>query len=190
MKKFFSMVVSISLSGLSATPAFSQGYYGAFDVGMVKGSDVCNGVSNGCEDNARMSRIAGGYQFSPQWGVEVGLGTAQRATHIKSGGIDIEGWRVASLIQALVMGTMPLNDKLDLIGKVGVSQLKIKVLPGGASDITATSTNLTFGIGAQYNFNDKISFRAQLEDFGTVGDPNTTGTTKLMFISAGLAYRL
>jgi len=174
---------------MSVSPAFSQGYYGAIDLGKVEGKDVCAGVSNGCQENANMYRIAAGYQFSPLGGVEFGVGTGQRATHIVVGGLDIEGWRVASLLQASATGTMPVNDKFGLIAKMGVSQLKIKVLPGGAGDITATTTNLTFGIGAQYYLGERILVRAQLEDFGSVGDPNTTGTTKLRLLSAGLAYR-
>jgi len=189
MRTIYAIVASISIFGLSVSPAFSQGYYGAIDLGKVEGKDVCTGVSNGCQDNANMYRIAAGYQFSPLGGVEFGAGTGQRATHIVAGGVDIEGWRVASLLQASATGVMPVNEKFGISAKVGISQLKIKVLPGGANDITATSTNFTFGIGAQYHLGERMLVRAQLEDFGTVGDPNTTGTTKLRLFSAGLAYR-
>jgi opacity protein-like surface antigen len=58
----------------------------------------------------------------------------------------------------------------------------------GFSD-SGTSTNLAFGIGAQYDFTQNAAIRAQYEDLGTVGDTNTTGTTKVTLLSAGVVFK-
>lgn len=192
MKKLTTILMATVVFGITASPALAGGFYGAFDLGQAKGNDVCTGASVlgavGCEDTARLYRVAGGYQFTPMWGTEVSVGTGQRATLGTSGGMEVAGWRLASLLQVSATGTFPLSDAFDLTGKVGIAQAKLKVLPS-ANDVTGTTTKLAFGIGAQYSFTKSIAVRAQFEDLGTVGDANTTGTTKFTLLSAGIIFR-
>jgi OOP family OmpA-OmpF porin len=75
-----------------------------------------------------------------------------------------------------------------LIGKLGIARTEIK-LSGGVANVNATRTSLAYGIGAQYDFTKSVAVRAQYEGLGTVGDANTTGTTKVTLLSAGVVLK-
>jgi len=69
------------------------------------------------------------------------------------------------------------------------NRLVIISRPNGLSGFNETTTKLAYGIGVKYDFTEKISGRAQYEDFGTVGNDATTGTTKATLLSAGLVLK-
>lgn len=191
MKKIATIFVTLLVLGAVVSPAFAEGFYGAVDAGQIKASDACTlaGVSGttGCNNSATAFRIGGGYQFTPYWGAEVSVATGLRATLGTVGGMEVAGWRLTSLLQASATGTLPLGDAFNLTAKVGIARTALEVLPS-ARTITATTTKPAFGIGAQYSINKSIAVRAQFEDFGTVGDASTTGTTKLTLLSAGIVF--
>lgn len=171
----------------AAAPAMAQGGYAAIDVGQSNATDICSlaGVSiSGCKDTATAFRLAGGYKFTPNWGAEASyayFGSDSRGT---AAGLSLGDWR-ATGFEIAGTGTLPLSDGFDLFAKLGVASTKLHLSSGHSS----TKTNVAGGIGAQYNFMQNFGVRAQYEDFGTIGDSATTGTTKLTLISAGLVYR-
>jgi OOP family OmpA-OmpF porin len=183
--------------GAAVSPAMADSFYGALDVGQTKAKDTCTGLPagvSGCEDTASMFRIAGGYQFAPMWGAEVSYGDYGKA-NLGTGdilGVTASGdWRISGF-QVSGTGTFPVSTAFSLIGKVGIARtdLKLTVAALGISvSESATTTNLAFGIGAQYDFTKNISVRAQYEDLGTVGNSNTTGTAKATLLSAGVVYK-
>lgn len=191
--KSFALALVISAA---ISPAMAENLYGAVDIGQSKAKDACTGFPTGwtgCEDTATMFRIAGGYQFTPMWGAEVSYGDLGKPS-MGSGivlGVPTSGGYEASSFQVSATGSFPLGSAFSLIGKVGIARTDIKVsFSGGvsASD-SATTTNLAYGIGAQYAFTEKVSVRAQYEDLGTVGDSNTTGTSKVTLLSVGLVLK-
>jgi OmpA-OmpF porin, OOP family len=191
MRKFAAVLLAVLVSGTAGSSAWAEGFYGAFDAGQLKASDACvfsaaRGTS-GCKDSANAFRLSGGYQFTPNLGAEVGVGVGLRSTLGTTGGTEVGGWRLASLIQASATGTLPLGDAFSLTGRVGIARTSLEVLPG-PNTITATTLKPVFGIGAQYALTKSVAVRAQFEDFGTVGDANTTGVTKLTLLSAGVVY--
>lgn len=188
-----------------ATPAFAtdNGFYGALDVGQTKAGDACStsglpaGTTvTGCKDTATLYRIAGGYQFAPMWGTEISYGDYGKATlgtvnNFPGVGTFTGDWKLSGL-QVSGTGTFPLGNAFSLIGKLGIARtdLKLTGTGGGASvSLSATSTKLAYGIGAQYDFTKSIAVRAQYEGLGTVGDTNTTGTAKVSLLSAGIVFK-
>ena len=182
MKNMTKLAVAAMLYAIALPPALAEGFYGAFDAGQTNLSDTCNGGLRGaCNDSSTALRIAAGYQFVPMWGAEASYGTYGNAT--KSG---IAGDWQTSGWQASGIGIFPVWENISVIGKVGLARTEYKLT---ASSRSATTSNLAFGIGAQFKFGEKISFRAQYEDLGTVGDASTTGTARLTLISAGVVWR-
>lgn len=165
-----------------ALPAMAGGFYGAFDVGQTNVSNTCNGgLTGACNDTSTALRLGGGYQFVPMWGTEVSYGTYGSASRSGiAGDWQTSGW------QASGTGTFPVWKAISVIGKVGLARTDYKLT---ASSRSSTTTNLAIGVGAQYIFSKDISFRTQYEDLGTVGDANTTGTTRLTLFSAGVIFR-
>ncbi len=192
MNKIAAIIVSTLVFCTAVTPTLADGFYGAIDLGQATGKDLCTGASTfgvtGCQDTSTLNRIGVGYQFAPMWGTEVNLGSGLRSTLGSLGGYEVAGWRLALLLQVSATGTFPISDAFALTGKVGIANIKLKILPG-ANDITATTTKPAFGIGAQYFFTKSFGVRAQYEDLGTAGDANTTGTSKFTLLSAGIVFR-
>lgn len=182
MKKMTKLVAATLLYAIALPAAMAEGFYGAFDVGQTNVSDTCNGgLSGACNDTSTALRIGGGYQFVPMWSVEASYGSYGKASRGTAAG----DWQTSGL-QASGIGTFPVWEDISVIGKVGIARTDFKLT---ASSRSATTTNLAIGIGAQYAFSKTIDFRAQYENLGTVGDANTTGTTKLTLLSAGVIFR-
>jgi OmpA-OmpF porin, OOP family len=147
------------------------------------------------EDTGTLFRIAGGYQFTPMWGAEVSYGSygkeSEGTATIPFFGTISGDWQ-ASGLQVSGTGTFPIADGFSLLGKLGIARTDYKVsgtVFGTGVSNSGTSTNLAFGIGAQYDFTKSVSVRAQYEDLVTVGDTNTTGTTKVTLLSAGVVLK-
>jgi len=187
--KINSIVIAVALIfGATISPVMAENFYGALDLGQTTAKDACTGLPagvSGCEDTASMFRVAGGYQFAPMWGVEISYGDYGKASAGTGFGISID-WQLSGF-QVSGTGTFPLGDAFSLIGKLGIASTDLK-LSGGGSSLSATSTNLAYGIGAQYDFTKNISVRAQYEDLGNVGDDNT-GKSKVTLLSAGVVYK-
>lgn len=186
MKK---IAIAVLLSAFVAAPAMAEGYYGALDVGQAKAKDACTGLpagTTGCKDTAPLYRIAGGYQFAPMWGAEVSYAAYGKESAGTLGALSVD-WQLSAL-QVSGTGTFPLGNEFSLIGKLGIVRTEIKLTGGGAT-VSSTNTKLAYGIGAQYDFTKSVAVRAQYEDLGTVGDTNTTGTSKVTLLSAGVVLK-
>jgi OmpA-OmpF porin, OOP family len=169
---------------ISPEPEGNLDNYFALDVGQTLATDLCSGMPSGvtgCKDTAVLFRAAIGGQFTPMWGMEVSYGGLGKA----SAGSSVN-WQIYSL-QVSGTGTYPLSDKFSLIGKLGIARPDLKLTSGGNS-ISDTNTNLAFGIGAQYDLTKSVAMRAQYENLGTVGNANTTGTSKVVLLSAGIVF--
>lgn len=197
MKNFAKSFAAILVVCTAISPAFADGFYGALDIGQTKAQDACSTTGlpagstvAGCKDTATMYRIAGGYQFAPMWGAEVSYGSYGKASMGVAtvpflGTIAAGDWQLSGL-QVSGTGTFPLGNAFSLIGKLGIARTDIKLT---AASVSATSTKLAYGIGAQYDFTKTVAVRAQYENLGTVGDVNTTGTAKVSLLSAGVVLK-
>jgi opacity protein-like surface antigen len=184
---------ALLLFALAVPPVMAEGYYAGLDVGQAKAKDACTGLPagvSGCKDTATVFRVAGGYQFTPMWGAEVSYGATNKPSLGTGAGVTSSSWQANSL-QVSATGTFPVADAFSVIGKVGIASTDLKTEAsgaGGSASLSATSTKLAFGIGAQYDFTKNIGVRAQYEDLGTVGDAST-GTSKVTLFTAGVIYR-
>lgn len=139
MKKI--LVAATLAVAFVALPASAQLYAGA-GVGSAK--------NDGREDSWK---LYAGYQFNPTWGVE-----AAYTDLGKYRGADVESWSVAGT------GTMPLNERWALIGKLGASANR----PDAAG--TSDHTDVLVGLGVGYSFTRNVGMRLEYEDFGKLTD--------------------
>ncbi len=188
MKINSKVLAAAVLFGATVSPAVADNLYVALDVGQSTSKDACTGLPagvSGCKDSASLVRVAGGYQFTPMWGAEVSYGDYGKASAGTGLGLSVD-YQLSGL-QISGTGTFPIGAGFSLIGKLGIAQTDLK-LSGGGTSISATSTNLAIGVGAQYDFTKNISARAQYEDLGNVGDDNT-GKSKVTLLSAGVVFK-
>lgn len=203
-KFILAMILAISVPDALAS---EQGFYAAFDGGLSRISGLCNIFPSGvnCHDIGKVIRLTGGYQFSATWGVELAY------VHLAEVGaegvittISPSGSAISAPYSGLVrirgpmltgLATIPLGNGWSVITKGGSLRLtNLNVLVetpngnGGFSHIGYTSLSLFWGIGAQYDFTNSYSVRAQYEDFGTLGN-TATGKFAVKALTVGLAYK-
>jgi OOP family OmpA-OmpF porin len=168
-----------------AAPASAQWYVGG-GVGSAQAklgtaSASSGGVTASVQGNSSSDtsyKIYGGYQFTPNWGVEaqyVNLGkynysiTSNVAGVSGSGSYKPESWGLAGT------GTLPLSNNFYLMGKLGVAFNKVRdggfcvSGPGGSACGNVgngNKTDLLAGLGVGYNFNKNIGVRVEYENFG------------------------
>lgn len=185
-----------SFSG--AVLAADNGFYGAVDIGQSKAKDFCNtgglaGVTvTSCNDTATAWRLGLGYQFNQNFGLEANYADSGNfdatATVL---GVPATATASGTIFQLAVTGALPVSDSFAVTGKIGAAHASVDVSAsalGVTVPASANSNDLTYGIGVRYNINKTMAVRAQYEDFGKVGDPATTGESKLTLISIGMTF--
>ncbi len=172
MKKIFT-ACAIAAAALTAAPAFAQGYVG-FGVGSSKISGFDTGTISGGNTSKSLVKIYGGFQFTPNWGVEAQYSDLGKRDLTNAGAA--AGSFSASQFSIAGTGTLPLTSGFSLLGKLGVSGNRI----GTSSNVVvgnANSTGVLVGIGASYSFTPALSVRVEYEDFGNMAKIANNGST-------------
>ena len=193
MNKYAKIFFFIPLLYITTSPVLAENFYGAIDTGKTIAKNACysDGIPGslnltGCTESAFLFRLNGGYQFSPMWGAEIsygdyGKGSLGTATLPEYGRINLGHWQFSGY-EISGIATLPFSNAFSVIGKIGIAQTTIKFT---RVPITATNTNIAYGIGAQYALSNCTALRAQLENLGIVGDDHT-GKVKVILLTAGI----
>ncbi len=185
------------VSAALATPALADQPYVSLDIGQTKAKDACSTAGApatwsfaGCKDTGTTVRVGIGTQFAPQVSGEISYasyGSGTLGTVSIGGGapLPLGDWKLSGF-QLAGIGMLPVSDVVSVTGKIGVASTKLEL---SASGMSATSTNLMFGIGLQFRLNSDAAVRVQYENLGTVGDATTTGQAKVSLMTAGVVYK-
>jgi OOP family OmpA-OmpF porin len=189
LKTIITFAAFLALSG----GAFGQVYMGA---GVLQGkmsvpsvSTTLNGAAftgAGNETTATGFKLYGGYDFTSNWGVEVGyndlgnnysLRGSSGATPWSSGGGHAHSWYVAGV------GTLPLSKGLSIFAKLGLTANRI----ADGWTVTAAGSNMNvgfqsviepiYGAGASYAFNKNWAARLEYEDYNKFSGKDFWGTS-------------
>ena len=189
------------LSAVVATPALADNtgsFYGAVDLGSVSLGNIPSQFGNTSFPNPSAFRLAGGFNITPMFAVEAGyamIGDSKITT--TQGALSVTETFKTSSLQVAGVANYAINDTFGVFGKLGFANTKIDytAIPGVNTVITAgttaasgSKTNLTFGLGAQYNINKQFAIRAQYEDFGKVKLGNATNDIGITMMSVGGVY--
>jgi len=165
MKKLFParfIIGLILMLGMIAPPAFAVGTGGYFGVSVGTASDDILD-----EDDSGL-KIYGGFNASEQMGYEfafVDLG-------------EYVGGAISQYGLAMdLVGYYPVNESVDIFGKVGLFLWTIEI--GFFSD---SGTDLTYGFGLNFGLTDQVSVRAELENFSDISGGDVS------LVSAGLTF--
>ena len=146
------------LAGAAMT--VSAGAWAQQTTGFYAGLDVGN-ADIGPDDDTGW-KIFGGYQFHRNVAAELGISRLY-----DKGGAKVEA------LELVAVGILPIADKLSLTGKLGFAN--VDVTPG------EDKTELTFGIGAQYDFTRNLGVRAGWQRYNT--------DDEIDFISVGVLWK-
>jgi OmpA-OmpF porin, OOP family len=156
MTKKWLVAILSALAMTFAAGAMAQGTMAGGYVGL----DV--GRSEFVDENDTGFRIFGGYQFHRNVAAEVAYGML----------FDKSGVEITSL-EVVAVGMFPLANQFSIIGKLGFARLE--------ADPGSNDTDLTFGIGAQYDVTRNLGVRLQWQRYNT--DP------ELDFLSLGVLWK-
>jgi OOP family OmpA-OmpF porin len=164
---------ALALSGLlAATQASAQAFVGA----SIGQSDVDEDITAGLitsgsvdsKDNA--FKVFGGYMFNRHFGVEgayVDLGEVSYSGRfgsaaVSGGKVEMTGFNVAAL------GSYPVTEAFSVFGKIGlfIWEAEASDTTGGVPFSEKTDgTDISFGLGLNYQFTRNLGVRAEWERF-------------------------
>lgn len=201
MKKLHVLCLA-SLAALGCTQALAQNsghFYGGAGIGQAQSKiddDRINAALIGAgatstsithDQHDASYKVFGGYQFNPYLGMEAGyfnLGefgfkSTTTPTGTLDGRIKLDGMNID------LVGTLPVNDQLSVIGRVGVHNARARdsFTTTGAIAVSNPNpeikeTNYKAGFGFAYKFSQSMTLRGELERYrvndavGNKGDIN------------------
>ena len=173
------------------SPAFAQGYVGA-SIGKTDVKDGCTGVSApgvSCDDEDTSWKIFGGYQFNRNFALELGYADLGE---VKASGPGGTATIEVTAFELVGVGMLPLGNNFSLYGKVGLYRAETE-LSVNTFLLTGTekesNTDLTFGIGAQFDVSKQFAIRAEWQRYQDVGGGDTIGESDIDVISIGALFR-
>jgi len=155
----------VSMLGAAAL-AVSAGAYAQqpATTGFYIGAEVGQTDLDGADDDIGF-KLLGGYQFHRNIAAELGYGMLY-----DKGGAEV------TAIELVAVGMFPIANQLSIIGKLGFANVDVEV--AGASD---DKTELTWGLGVQYDFSRNLGVRALFQRYETDNSAD--------FIAVGVTWK-
>jgi OOP family OmpA-OmpF porin len=113
-------------------------------------------------------KVFGGYEFTPNWGVEAGYTHFGEETgYAYIGGNDLARYRVKGY-SSYVAGkyTLPLSERFSAFGKLGLQHSERTNDIAGFSRWTERDTGLYGGLGVQYTLSRNLALTGEYERYG------------------------
>jgi len=202
MKKLHALCLA-SLAALACTQVLAQNeghFYGGVGAGrsqskidddrinaaLIGAGATSTSITHDQRDAAY--KVFGGYQFNPYFGMEAGyfnLGEFGFKSNTTTPTGTLDGRIKADGLNLDLVGTLPVNDQLSLLGRVGMIKARARdtfTTTGGLSVANPnpefTQQNYKAGVGFAYKFSQSMTLRGELERYrindavGNKGDIN------------------
>ena len=164
-KKALVAVLGVTAAAF-AFPAAAQDLSAVYiggGLGQSKFKDGCSGVSGpgvSCDDKDTSFKIFGGYQVNKNFAAEFGytdLGKAKFSDPFGSAELKAYVWELSAI------GAFPVMDAFSVYGRLGGYWGETKF----SGDVSGkkNTTNLTFGLGLQYDFNKNLGVRGEWQRY-------------------------
>jgi len=159
----------------------------------LRGAGATN-LSSTVNDTATAVMIGAGYKFVPQASVEIAYLKASDYTYKAS---FTQGTATETIsgsgVGLNLVGYLPLGEKVNAYGKLGIWSFSVDdtatISAAGFAQASQSSSNTTpmIGVGIEFKVTPQIAIRAEYDHFNKIGDDTTIGSSKLDYLSAGLA---
>lgn len=131
-------------------------------------------------DRKAAAKIFAGADITPMFGVEVGHSQSADDHIVSAGGLSGNAETDSRRTYLAGKASMPVNEQVSVFGKLGVVHTKDKITSSAVGLSHSESDNGVYaGVGAQYNFNEKVAMTLEYErngkkrDFGAKTDAVT-----------------
>jgi OmpA-OmpF porin, OOP family len=139
--------------------------------------------TNSDTSNSTEGKVFLGYKFDRHVAIEVGyatLGKASASALISNGitfqVLNLEYKMSAPFVDAV--GTLPLDEKWSLIGRVGIAYARTSASDSFGGGTSETKLREKFGAGVDYNLNSAFTVRAEWENY-RMPDPLTDNSFRI-----------
>ena len=164
------MRASIAVLGIAAAtlglPAAAQttspGFYVGANIGQSKLKDGCSG----CDDKDTAWRFLGGYQFNRNFAAELGytnLGEFKASAGGLTDNAKVNAWELSAL------AAWPFMNQFAVYGRLGAYRANVKEETNFVGNFEHSNTDLTYGLGAQYDFTRNLGLRVEWQRYAKVG---------------------
>ena len=156
-------------------PAFAQdpGFYLGGALGQTSFDVDCTGTTS-CDDKDSSWKIFGGYQFNKNLALEFGYADLGEATaSVSVPPFTVNGALEATVWDLVAVGSLPIADRFSIFGNLGLYRADTDLnatVPGlGSASESDSNTDLTFGVGARYDFTRNLGVRLEWQRYQDVG---------------------
>lgn len=170
--------------------------YAGFGGGITASSDFCDEDADvtltSCDDADLNLKAFGGFRAHQNLAIEasvIRLGEFTASARVF--GVPVTGSAEASTVNLQALGIMPVNDRAELFGKLGLSLWSVDAVAitrSGSVSADARGTDIVIGAGANIVLTDKLSLRFDWDLYPNIGDKDETGEVSLMTAAAGLQF--
>lgn len=147
-------------------------YYFGGTIGPAEGSSYCSGATN-CEDKDSAWKLFGGYRFTDRLSAE-GSYVVLGDLHKNGENSDI------SVIAAHGVASIPLTEKFDVFGKLGVMRWSSDNTDGGQDGFS-----VAYGVGAKMHLSETTNLRAEWEKYPGI-ETSSSEDTDVDMLSVGV----
>src|SRR5437016_7600454 len=165
------------------------GWYAGITVGQGGEKDVdCAGFS--CDKKDTAFRILGGYQINRNFAAELGYQDLGKVT-LSAPGVSFN--IKANVWELVGVGAYPFANQFSGYGKLGAyhgeSKASAAVAGFGSGSLKETNTDLTFGLGVQYDVSRELGVRGEWQRYKNIGGDNVGGKSDVDVLSIGGIWR-
>jgi OOP family OmpA-OmpF porin len=173
----------------AAQVSLSSVYIGG-GLGQSKAKDGCSGFNGTCDDSDTAFKIFGGYQFNRYIAAEIGytdLGKTKASAGAQSLEVKASAWELSAV------GSYPVWDQLSILGRLGAYYGEGKLSSNFGAGGNKKTTNLTLGLGVQYDFTKNFGVRGEWQRYAKIKTRDDTtgieGESDVDVFGASILYR-
>jgi len=183
-------------AAVMAVPAVSMaqaradtGWYVGITLGQSDFKNIdCSGFS--CDKKDTAVRILGGYQINRNFAAELGYHDLGKLTASAPGAsveVKANAWELVGI------GAWPVANQFSVYGKLGIYRGQARAsasLTGlGSGSRMEPNTDLTYGLGVQYDLNRELGIRVEWQRYDKLGGDSIGGSFNVDVLSVGAVWR-
>lgn len=149
-----------------------SGLYLGAGIGRAEQRNLCESIGGACDSKDLTWNAFAGYQVNRYFAAEVGYSDFGRVTTTGFiGGVASRLEQKTKAVELVAVGRLPLGDHFRLLGKFGFFRYDSKgTATGGVVDSRSDkATELTLGVGGEYDFDGRFAVRVEWQRYYNVG---------------------
>lgn len=191
MKKLWGMAIALLIAAAPAAAQDLPKVYAGVTIGQSKAKGFCDEFTSAglsCDGKDTALRLLGGYQFHPNFAVELGvvyLGEVQARG--PGGTFTVE----AAALEALGVAMFPIAERVSIYGKAGIYRAETEARLNTVTVVdNAKESNfdLTAGFGVRFDVAKNLALRAEWQRYMDVGGDDI-GEADIDVISLGVLLK-